>query len=54
MIDEESDRLNKLVAQAVEMAQLDTQEVRMTFSAQPLGAMIDAAMQTDDGDAGRP
>jgi len=47
VIDEESDRLNKLVAQAVEMAQLDTQEVRMTFSAQPLSAMIEAAMQTD-------
>ena len=47
VIDEESDRLNKLVAQAVEMAQLDTQEVRMSFSAQPLGAMIDAALQAD-------
>ena len=47
VIDEESDRLNKLVAQAVEMAQLDTQEVRMSFSAQPLGAMIDAAVQME-------
>ena len=47
VIDEESDRLNKLVTQAVEMAQLDTQEVRMTFSSQPLGAMIDAALQTE-------
>ncbi|HXB63215.1 MAG TPA: ATP-binding protein [Acidobacteriaceae bacterium] len=47
VIDEESDRLNKLVTQAVEMAQLDTQEVRMTFSSRPLAAMIDAAMQTE-------
>ncbi len=47
VIDEESDRLNKLVSQAVEMAQLDTQEVRMTFSAQPLGTMIDVAMLTE-------
>jgi len=47
VIDEESDRLNKLVTQAVEMAQLDTQEVRMSFSAQPLAAMIDAAMHTE-------
>lgn len=31
VIDEESDRLNHLVSQAVEMAQLDTQEVHMTF-----------------------
>ncbi len=47
VIDEESDRLNRLVAQAVEMSQLDTQEVRMTFSPQPLGPIIDAAIETD-------
>ena len=29
VIDEETDRLNHLIAQAVEMAQLDTQEVRL-------------------------
>jgi two-component system sensor histidine kinase KdpD len=29
VIDEETDRLNRLIAQAVEMAQLDTQEVQM-------------------------
>jgi two-component system sensor histidine kinase KdpD len=46
VIDEESDRLNRLVAQAVEMAQLDTQEVRMTFSPQRLGAMVEAALAT--------
>ncbi len=47
VIDEESDRLNRLVAQAVEMAQLDTQEVRMSFSPQTLGSMIEAAAETD-------
>jgi two-component system, OmpR family, sensor histidine kinase KdpD len=31
VIDEETDRLNRLVAQAVEMAQLDTQEVHMNL-----------------------
>ena len=46
VIDEESDRLNRLVAQAVEMAQLDTQEVRMSFSSQSLAGMIDAAFET--------
>jgi two-component system, OmpR family, sensor histidine kinase KdpD len=31
VIDEETDRLNRLIAQAVEMAQLDTQEVHMNL-----------------------
>ena len=45
VIDEESDRLNRLVAQAVEMAQLDTQEVRMSFGAHPLGELIGGARE---------
>ncbi len=45
VIDEESDRLNRLVSQAVEMAQLDTQEVRMSFSPQPVRALIAAAVE---------
>jgi two-component system sensor histidine kinase KdpD len=45
IIDEESDRLNRLVAQAVEMAQLDTQEVRMTFSAQNVLDLVDDAIR---------
>jgi two-component system sensor histidine kinase KdpD len=45
IIDEESDRLNRLVAQAVEMAQLDTQEVRMTFSAQPVARLLKDAVE---------
>jgi two-component system sensor histidine kinase KdpD len=46
VIDEESDRLNRLVSQAVEMAQLDTQEVRMSFSPQRLDAMIQGVLDT--------
>ncbi len=46
IIDEESDRLNHLVAQAVEMAALDTQDVRMTFAPQSLPQMVDAAIET--------
>ena len=45
VIDEESDRLNRLVAQAVEMAQLDTQEVRMSFSPQAVSLLIDDAVE---------
>ncbi len=47
VIDEESDRLNRLVAQAVEMAQLDTQEVRMTFAPHSLREMIEAAIEAE-------
>ena len=44
VIDEESDRLNRLVTEAVEMAQLDTQEVHMTFAPMAVRAMFDKAM----------
>ena len=47
IIDEESDRLNRLVAQSVEMAQLDTLEVSMTFSPQDLREMVEAAVQSN-------
>ncbi len=47
IIDEESDRLNRLVAQAVEMAALDTQEVRMTFSPQSVPEMVESALLTN-------
>lgn len=46
VIDEESDRLNRLVSQAVEMAQLDTQEVRMTFAAASVETMVEQAMES--------
>ena len=45
VIDEESDRLNRLVAEAVEMTQLDSQEVKMNFTPQSLDGMIATAME---------
>jgi two-component system sensor histidine kinase KdpD len=46
VIDEESDRLNRLVGEAVEMAQLDAQEVHMTFGPQSVGAIIQRARES--------
>ncbi len=45
VIDEESDRLNRLVADAVEMTQLDTQEAHMTFEPVSLQHIIDTAIE---------
>ncbi len=44
VIDEESDRLNRLVSEAVEMAQLDTREVHMTFAAVAVEALVERAL----------
>ena len=44
VIDEESDRLNQLVTEAVEMAQLDTREVHMTFAPTAVKAMVEHAL----------
>jgi two-component system sensor histidine kinase KdpD len=52
VIDEESDRLNRLVAQAVEMSQLDTQEVRMSFSPQLVSNMVVDAIEASRTTAG--
>jgi two-component system sensor histidine kinase KdpD len=46
VIDEESDRLNHLVGEAVEMAQLDAQEVHMTFGPVPVRVLVERAMET--------
>ena len=46
IIDEESDRLNRLVSEAVEMAQLDAQQVQMHFVAVNLSQLVDEAMET--------
>jgi two-component system sensor histidine kinase KdpD len=46
VIDEESDRLNRLVSEAVEMAQLDTQEVHMTFASVAVQDLIDRAISS--------
>lgn len=44
VIDEESDRLNQLVTEAVEMAQLDTREVHMTFAPTAVGTVVEKAL----------
>jgi len=49
VIDEESDRLNRLVAQAVEMSMLDTQEVHMSPSPQAIADLIQHAREDCDG-----
>lgn len=48
VIDEESDRLNRLVAQAVEMAQLDTQEVHMSFAAHSVEELLRSALAINE------
>ena len=45
VIDEESDRLNQLVSEAVEMAQLDTKEVHMTFAPTAVAAVVEQSLQ---------
>ena len=42
IIDEESDRLNRLVSEAVETAQLDAQQIQMHFA--PVG-LLEVVMQ---------
>jgi two-component system sensor histidine kinase KdpD len=44
VIDEESDRLNRLVTEAVEMAQLDTREVHMTFAPTAVRTVVEQAV----------
>ena len=46
IIDEESDRLNRLVTEAVEMAQLDAQQVQMHFEPVEVLSIIDAARES--------
>jgi two-component system sensor histidine kinase KdpD len=46
IINEESDRLNLLVSQATEMAQLDAQQVHMTFQRVSVQEMLDSAGST--------
>jgi len=44
VIDEESDRLNRLVGEAVEMAQLDANEVKLDLHSHAIREVIDAAL----------
>lgn len=45
VIDEESDRLNRLVAQSLEMAQLDTQEIHMGPTPQSVGDLVHRSLE---------
>jgi two-component system sensor histidine kinase KdpD len=46
IIDEESDRLNRLVSEAVEMAQLDAQQVQMHFAPVSLRPLVAEALDS--------
>ncbi len=46
IVDEEADRLNRLVGQAVEMAQLEAQEVHMTFAPTSVADVLAQAQET--------
>jgi two-component system sensor histidine kinase KdpD len=46
IIDEESDRLNRLVSEAVEMAQLDAQQVQMHFAPMSVVALVEEARRS--------
>jgi two-component system sensor histidine kinase KdpD len=45
VIDEESDRLNRLIGEAVEMAQLDAREVKLELGSHQISEAIDAALE---------
>jgi two-component system sensor histidine kinase KdpD len=45
VINEESDRLNRLVGEAAEMAQLDAQQVELRRESHPVRAVIEAALE---------
>lgn len=45
VIDEESDRLDRLIAQAVEMAQLDSHEVHMDFAPHSVAELVENAQR---------
>ncbi len=45
IIDEESDRLNRLISEAVEMSQLDAQQVRMHMKAESISDLVKEAVE---------
>jgi two-component system sensor histidine kinase KdpD len=45
VIDEESDRLNRLVGEAAEMAQLDANQFELQLAAHPIQEAVDAALE---------
>ncbi len=46
IVDEEADRLNRLVGQAVELAQIEAQEVHMNFAPVALADLVEQAQQS--------
>ena len=46
IVDEESDRLNRLVAQAVEMAQLEAHEVQMNFAPVAVSRLVEESLES--------
>jgi two-component system sensor histidine kinase KdpD len=44
VVEEESDRLNRVIGEAVEMAQLDAKEVRLDLVPHPMSEAVDAAL----------
>ncbi len=44
IIDEESDRLNRLIGEAAEMAQLDASKVEFRFASAPIGPVVEEAL----------
>jgi two-component system sensor histidine kinase KdpD len=44
IINEESDRLNRLIGEAAEMAQLDASKVEFRFASAPIGPVIEEAL----------
>ncbi len=46
IIEEEADKLNRLIGQVVEMAQIETQEVHMNFSVADLSQIVETAMES--------
>ena len=46
IVDEESDRLNRLISQAVEMAELDARQVHMTLAPVAVGELVEVALET--------
>jgi two-component system, OmpR family, sensor histidine kinase KdpD len=45
VIDEESDRLNRLIGEAAEMAQLDADKVKFVFESAPIGRVVTEALE---------
>ena len=54
VINEETDRLNRLVGEAAEMAQLDAQQVELRRESHNVRDMVEAALEKSKPALGRP